>query len=122
MSEEQLKAFQEAVQADTSLQEKLRATTDADSIASVAKEAGFEITAEEVEEAQASIKELSEEELKGGCGGFTFAPTCYSNPDSWCVDQPGTGQQPILLVTQPTHSQPLRQQGLFISSMTSLFA
>ena len=67
MSEEQLKAFWEAVQADTSLQEKLRATTDADSIASIAKEAGFEITAEEVEEAQS---ELSEEQLKGVAGGI----------------------------------------------------
>ena len=60
MSEEQLKAFWEAVQADTSLQEKLRATTDADSIASIAKEAGFEITADEVKEAQS---ELSEDQL-----------------------------------------------------------
>ncbi len=68
MSEEQLKAFWEAVQTDTSLQEKLRATTDADSIASIAKETGFEITAEEVEEAQS---ELSEEELKGVAGGFS---------------------------------------------------
>ena len=66
MSEEQLKAFWEAVQADTSLQEKLRATTDADSIASIAKEAGFEITAEEVEEA---LSELSEDQLKGVAGG-----------------------------------------------------
>ena len=66
MSEEQLKAFWEAVQADTSLQEKLRAATDADSIASIAKEAGFEITAEEVKEAQA---QLSEEQLKGVAGG-----------------------------------------------------
>ena len=48
MSVEQLKAFWEAVEADTSLQEKLRATTDADSIASIAKEAGFEITADEL--------------------------------------------------------------------------
>ena len=67
MSEEQLKAFWEAVQADTSLQEKLRATTDADSIASIAKEAGFEITADEVKEAQGK---LSEEQLDGVAGGY----------------------------------------------------
>ena len=66
MSEEQLKAFWEAVQADTSLQKKLRAATDADSIASIAKEAGFEITADEVKEAQS---ELSEEQLKEVAGG-----------------------------------------------------
>ena len=67
MSEEQLKAFWEAVQADTSLQEKLRTTTDADSIASIAKEAGFEITADEVKEAQS---ELSDEQLEGVAGGI----------------------------------------------------
>ncbi len=68
MSEEQLKAFWEAVQADTSLQEKLAASTDADSIASVAKEAGFEITADEVQEAQSA---LSEEQLGHAAGGMS---------------------------------------------------
>lgn len=67
MSEEQLKAFWEAVQADIYLQEKLRAATDADSIASIAKEAGFEITADEVKEAQS---ELSEDQLRGVAGGL----------------------------------------------------
>ncbi len=66
MSEEQLKAFWEAIQADTSLQEKLRATTDADSIANIAKEAGFEISADEVKKAQS---ELSDEQLDGVAGG-----------------------------------------------------
>ena len=66
MSEEQLKAFWEAVQADPSLQEKLRAAIDADSIVSIAKETGFEISAEEVKEAQS---ELSDEQLDGVAGG-----------------------------------------------------
>ena len=66
MSEEQLKAFWEAIQTDPSLQEKLRASTDADSIASIAKEAGFEITADEVKEAQSK---LSDEQLDGVAGG-----------------------------------------------------
>ena len=66
MSEEQLKAFWEAVQADTSLQEKLKAATDADSIASIAIEAGFKITADEVKEAQSN---LSDEQLDGVAGG-----------------------------------------------------
>ena len=88
MSEEQLKAFWEAVQADTFLQEKLRAATDADSIVSIAKEAGFEITAEEVKEAQA---QLSDEQLRGVAGGrnrWTDEPnisdcveTCWSSVD-----------------------------------------
>ena len=70
MSEEQLKAFCEAVQADTSLQEKLKAATDADSIVSIAKEAGFEITADEVKAAtDAAQGDLSEEQLEGVAGG-----------------------------------------------------
>ena len=77
MSEEQLKAFWEAIQADTSLQEKLRAATDADSIASIAKEAGFEITADEVKSAQG---DLSDEQLKGVAGGMT---TKCQEGDPW---------------------------------------
>jgi len=77
MSEEQLKAFWEAVQADTSLQEKLRDKPDADSIASIAKEAGFEITADELKKAQS---ELSDEQLDGVAGGFTAR---VSGPDNY---------------------------------------
>ncbi len=78
MSEEQLKAFWEAIQADTSLQEKLSATTDADSIVSIAKEAGFEINAVEVEEAQS---ELSVEQLDEVAGGFCVS-ICSCLPGS----------------------------------------
>ena len=80
MSEEQLKAFWEAVQADTPMQQKIAAATNADSIVSIAKEAGFEITAEEVEAAQS---ELSEEELKGVAGGQTG----ITGKCSWPHDQ-----------------------------------
>ena len=95
MSEEQLKAFWEAVQADTSLQEKLRATTDADSIASIAKEAGFEITADEVKEAQSELL-LSDEQLKGvvggGLGWRNWAPgrpgaQCVGSAASFCPEE-----------------------------------
>ena len=97
MSEEQLKAFWEAVQADTSLQEKLRATTDADSIASLAQEAGFEITADEVKEAQS---ELSEEELKGVAGGFSTSKPTYgvAEPQYWTENEkrsPSQGRRTI---------------------------
>ena len=44
MSEEQLKAFLEKVKADTSLQEKLKAASDADAVVAIAKAAGFTIT------------------------------------------------------------------------------
>ena len=75
MSEEQLKAFLEAVKADAGLQGKLKAAGDADAVVAIAKEAGFVITAEELEWAQA---EISEDELAGligagnqQSGGFT---------------------------------------------------
>ena len=75
MSEEQLKAFLEAVKADAGLQGKLKAAGDADAVVAIAKEAGFVIIAEELEWAQA---EISEDELAGligagnqQSGGFT---------------------------------------------------
>ena len=64
MSEEQLKAFIEKVQADTSLQERLNAE-GADPV-SIAKEAGFSISAGDLTNAQS---EISEEELEGVAGG-----------------------------------------------------
>jgi hypothetical protein len=41
MSEQQLKAFLEAVKADAGLQEKLKAAADADTFVAIAKAAGF---------------------------------------------------------------------------------
>ena len=64
MSEEQLKAFLEKVQADTSLQERLNAE-GADPV-SIAKEAGFSISADDLKNAQS---EISDEELEGVAGG-----------------------------------------------------
>ena len=66
MSEEQLKAFLEKVKADTSLQEKLNEAADADAVVEIAKEAGFSITAEDM---QSSTAELSDEELEEAAGG-----------------------------------------------------
>ena len=66
MSEEQLKAFQEKVKGDTSLQEKLKAAADADAVAAIAKEAGFSISADDLTKAQ---YELSDKELEGVAGG-----------------------------------------------------
>ena len=66
MSEEQLKAFLEKVQGDTSLQEKLKAAADANTVAAIAKEAGFIISADDLTKAQS---ELSDEELEGVAGG-----------------------------------------------------
>ena len=46
MSEEQLKAFLEAVKADAGLQDKLKAAADADAVVAIAKTAGFVISTE----------------------------------------------------------------------------
>ena len=66
MSEEQLKAFLEAVKADAGLQEKLKAAKDEDAVVAIAKAAGFVISADELKRGQA---EISDEELKGVSGG-----------------------------------------------------
>ena len=68
MSEEQLKAFLEAVKADAGLQEKLKAATDADAVVAVAKAAGFGISADALKKAQTDL--VSEEELEGVAGGL----------------------------------------------------
>ena len=66
MSEEQVKAFLEAVKADAGLQEQLKAAADADTVVAIAKAAGFVISAEELKKAQSAI---SEEELESVAGG-----------------------------------------------------
>ena len=63
MSEEQLKTFLEKINADTSLQEKLKAAKSPEDVVTIAKEYGHEFTADK-------MTELSEEELEGVAGGF----------------------------------------------------
>ncbi|QNI54562.1 nif11-like leader peptide domain protein [Synechococcus sp. BIOS-E4-1] len=65
MSEEQLKAFLEKVQADTSLQEQLKAADDSDAVLAIAKKAGFSIYADDLIEKI----ELAEEVLEAISGG-----------------------------------------------------
>ena len=81
MSEEQLKSFLEKVKADTSLQEKLKAAADADAALAIAKEAGFAITAEDIQSMQSST-DLSDKELESVAGGTAEVTTgfeiCYT--------------------------------------------
>ena len=79
MSEEQLKVFWEAIQADTGLRQKLQGVTEPDAVAAIAKEAGFMITTEELQRAQA---EISEEDLGGGVAGGA-APNGMSGGGVW---------------------------------------
>ena len=69
MSEEQLKAFLEKVKSDTSLQERLKAAASPDAALEIAKEAGFALTAEDIQSTQSATVELSDEELEGAAGG-----------------------------------------------------
>ena len=73
MSEEQLKAFLEKVQGDTSLQEMLKAAADPDAVLAIAKEAGFSISADDLK----AFSELSIEELENVAGGGTDVNHCY---------------------------------------------
>ena len=68
MSEEQLKAFIEKVNNDTSLQEKLKAE-GADSVA-IANEAGFVISVDDLKKAQSAV---DDDELQGASGGGSGA-------------------------------------------------
>ena len=69
MSEEQLKTFLEKVKGDTSLQEKLKAAASPEAVMEIAKEAGFSITAEDIQSTQSATAELTEEELEAAAGG-----------------------------------------------------
>ena len=71
MSEEQLKAFLEKVKDDTSLQEKLVAAADAGAVAAIAKEAGFSISADDLNNTQVKIEDADLEGAAGGGGGTT---------------------------------------------------
>ena len=83
MSEEQLKAFLEKVKADTSLQEKLKAAASPEAAIEIAKEAGFLITAEDIQSMNNNREtvELSDEELEGASGGFS---ACHGFGTAWC--------------------------------------
>ena len=81
MTEEQLKAFLEKLKGDTTLQAKLKAAANPDAVVSIAKEAGFSISADVLKSAQS---EISEEELEGaaaaGCTAGTklmLGPFCF---------------------------------------------
>ena len=70
MPEEQFNAFLEKVKADTSLQEKLNGAADADTVVEIAKEAGFVITAEDIQSMQSATVELSDDDLDAAAGGI----------------------------------------------------
>jgi predicted ribosomally synthesized peptide with nif11-like leader len=86
MSEDQLKAFQKAVKADTTLQEKLKAAADTDAVIAIAKAAGFVISAEALLAYQSKQRleveklELNDEQLESVTGGTVLISIicCFS--------------------------------------------
>ena len=76
MSEEQLKAFWDAIQSDSALQQKLQRVTDPAAIVDIGKEAGFLVSIDEVQKAQAELSnvKLSDEDLDNVAGGLS---ACY---------------------------------------------
>ena len=74
LSEEQLKAFLEKVKADTSLQDKLKAAASPEAAVEIAKDAGFAITAEDIQSMQSATVEVSDEELESAAGGWSRHP------------------------------------------------
>ncbi len=90
MSEEQLKAFLDAVKADPGLLEKLKGAASPADLEAIAKQAGFLISADAL--VLSGKVEISENELEGVAGGRpansaqetgTYTgPNCQ--PKNWC--------------------------------------
>ena len=97
MSEEQLKAFLEKVKGDTSLMEKLNEAASPEAAMEIAKDAGFAITAEDIQSMQSATVEVSDEEMEGAAGGagnncgFT-APRRDGRPATRMVRGPSCGR------------------------------
>ena len=85
MSEEQLNAFLKKVKGDTSLQDKLKAAASPEAaialLTQIAKEAGFAITAEDIQSMQ-SAPVVSDSELEGAAGGRGCG-TCGAETATW---------------------------------------
>ena len=81
MSKEQLKAFLEAVQSDTGLQEKLKSAQTLEESAAIAKGAGYTLSSQEFHTA------LEDAELEAAAGGLTW---CFAltKPTGGLFEQP----------------------------------
>ena len=82
MSEEQLKAFLDKVQSDTSLQEKLKEASDPVCITNIAKEHGHEFSSD-------TYEKLSEEELESLSGGAQTPNLCCCTAGTFKVGYSG---------------------------------
>ena len=64
--------FWKSFKSDISLEEKLKAAASPEAAIEIAKEAGFAITADDIQSMQSATAELSDEKLEGAAGGFEF--------------------------------------------------
>ena len=78
MSEEQLKIFLEAIKEYAELQKKLNTVKNPDDVVAITKEAGFVISAEELQPVQAEVSE--DDELGGVTGGVGIEVEVYRGP------------------------------------------
>ena len=81
MSKEQLKAFIAKLQADTSLQEQLKA--EGADVVAIAKAAGYAITTEDLKAHRQNLSDAELEGMAGGEDGPTMAgkgATCVGGP------------------------------------------
>ena len=82
MSEEQLKAFIAKVQADTSLQEQLKA--EGADVVAIAIAAGFTITTEDLKTTRQTLSDAELEGVAGGTDMSLFTEQCVCD-ETWVV-------------------------------------
>ena len=83
MSKDQLTALDEKVKTDTALRAQLAGAESAEAAVEIAKDAGFSITAEDIQSMQSATVELSDDELDaaaGGLGGWGCGSSPGTNP------------------------------------------
>jgi predicted ribosomally synthesized peptide with nif11-like leader len=71
MSDPNLARFLGTVDSDLSLQAQLKNAADVDAVVSIAKAAGFSISAEEIRQAQVPLSDEELEEVAGGSRPYT---------------------------------------------------
>ena len=87
MSEEQLKAFLEKVNADTSLQEKLKRVNDVDGVVAIAMQAGFTISADDLKMSQENLAAHELEAVAGGGVLTGIGASGLTNVQCHCCDK-----------------------------------
>lgn len=70
MSEEQLKAFLNKVEAEISLQQKLTTAASVEALVAIAAELGFSFSSEDLKKAQIALSEEELADIHGGSGSI----------------------------------------------------